>query len=91
MQRLMKFINGNPVMQEIFQEAIKKLEKKEKLDPAQKIVVNEVLTRANARLSEIQLKQIKKLDQQIIVPNTHEQNELEKAIKKMEVQLREVL
>lgn len=91
MHRLMKFVKGNPAMQEIFKDALNRLEKEEPLAPAQKIVINEILTRANARLSEIQLEQTKKLKQQIVIPNTKEQNDLQQAIEKLEVQLRKAL
>jgi phosphopantothenate synthetase len=86
---LMKFLNGNPAMQEMFQDALNRLEKNERLAPVQRIVVN--LTRANVHLAELQLEQEKKLKLQKAVPNTHEQNELQQAIDQLEEKLREVL
>jgi phosphopantothenate synthetase len=88
---LMKFLNGNPAMQEMFQDALNRLEKNERLAPVQRIVVNDVLTRANVHLAELQLEQEKKLKLQKAVPNTHEQNELQQAIDQLEEKLREVL
>lgn len=79
MNRLVKLLNGNPAMHVIFQDALDRINKGEELAPAQRIVCNEVLTRAEARISQLELENQAKLKDQQVVPLSLELAELQEA------------
>ena len=50
-----QYLNGNPAMLEIWNDALSRIEAQVELAPVQKVVVNEWLTRAKARRDQLQL------------------------------------
>lgn len=85
----MKFVNGNPAMSVIYEEGLKRLENHEQLAPAQRIVMNEVLTRMEARASEIELHHLAGMkDKERLTPDD-ELRQLREQISKLKDALKE--
>ena len=76
MVRMMKFLDGNPLMSQIFQEALQKIDDQEPLSSSERVVLNELITRAEARLFEIAIEDEGLLESQLYVPESREKKQL---------------
>jgi len=76
MVRMMKFLDGNPLMSQIFQEALQKIDDQEPLSSSERVVLNELITRAEARLFEIAIEDETLLESQLYVPESREKKAL---------------
>ena len=73
---MMKFLDGNPLMSQIFQEALQKIDDQEPLSSSERVVLNELITRAEARLFEIAIEDETLLESQLYVPESREKKAL---------------
>ena len=73
---MMKFLDGNPLMSQIFQEALTKIDDQEPLSSSERVVLNELITRAEARLFEIAIEDEGLLESQMYVPESREKKQL---------------
>ena len=73
---MMKFLDGNPLMSQIFQEALQKIDDQEPLSSSERVVLNELITRAEARLFEIAIEDETLLESQLYVPESREKKQL---------------
>lgn len=73
---MMKFLDGNPLMSQIFQEALTKIDNQQPLTSSERVVLNELITRAEARLFEIAIEDETLLESQLYVPESREKKQL---------------
>ena len=93
MVRMMKFLDGNPLMTQIFQEALEKIDNQQPLTSSERVVLNELVTRAEARLFEIAIEDEGLLENQLYVPESTEKKALieEARVLRQALRRREVL
>lgn len=88
MRKLRRFLDGNPAMGDIFDNALRNHNLGKPITPAERIVLNETLTRVKTRLNEIEIEEEQKLESQVVVPESLEKHQLQSEIRDLKQLLR---